>query len=112
MLFPFCEVYGIMITGILYARGDFLMYNNDSFFKRMAEERGITEEELKEQIQQRIIAGLNSPDSTRRKQWESIPHEGNIPTPEEYIRYVVKKLIAEGREDLLRRYCRKENEKL
>lgn len=80
------------------------MYNNDSFFKRMAEERSITEEELKEQIQQRIIAGLNSPDSTRRKQWESIPHEGNIPTPEEYVQYIVEKLSDEVREDLLRRY--------
>ena len=80
------------------------MNNNDSFFKRMAEERGITEEELKEQIQQRIIAGLNSPDPVRRKQWEEIPHEGDSTTPEEYVRYVVEKLTAEGLEDLLRRY--------
>ena len=82
------------------------MYNNDSFFKRMAEERGITEEELKEQIQQRIIAGLNSPDPVRRNQWEAIPHEGDISTPEEYVRYVVEKLAAEGLEDLLRRYIK------
>lgn len=80
------------------------MYNNDSFFKRMAKERGITEEELKEQIQQRIIAGLNSPDPVRRNQWEAIPHEGDIPTPEEFIHFVVEKLTTEGREDLLRRY--------
>ena len=80
------------------------MYNNNSFFKRMTEERGITEEELKELIQRRIIAGLNSIDPALRKQWEAIPHAGDIPTPEEYIRYVVKKLTAEGREDLLRRY--------
>ena len=70
----------------------------------MAEERGITEEEMREQIQQRIIAGLNSPDPARRKQWEAIPHEGDIPTPEEYVRYVVEKLTAESREDILRRY--------
>ena len=80
------------------------MYNNDSFFKRMAEERGITEEELKEQIQQRIIAGLNSPDPVRRKQWEAIPHTDDIPTPEEYIRYIVEKLTDEGLEELLWMY--------
>ena len=80
------------------------MYNNDSFFKRMAEERGITEEELKEQIQQRIIAGLNSPDPVRRKQWEAIPHADDIPTPEEYIRYIVEKLTDEGLEELLWMY--------
>ncbi len=87
------------------------MYNNDSFFKRIAEERGITEEELKELIQRRIIAGLNSPDPARRKQWKAIPHEGDIPTPEEYVRYVVEKLTAKGLEDLIRQYCYKDNNK-
>ncbi len=77
------------------------MYSKDNIFKRMAEKRSITEEELKEQIQQRIIAGLNSPDPARRKQWEEIPHEGDIPTPEEYVRYVVEKLTDEGIEDYL-----------
>lgn len=80
------------------------MYSNANIFKRMAEERGITEEELKEQIQQRIIDGLNSPDPVRRKQWEAIPHEGDRPTPEEYVRYVVEKLTDEGIEELLWMY--------
>lgn len=80
------------------------MYSKDNVFKRMAEERSITEEELKEQIQQRIIAGLNSPDPVRRKQWEVIPHEGDIPTPEEYIRYVVEKLINKEFINILRKY--------
>ncbi len=80
------------------------MYSKDNIFKRMAEERGITEEEMREQIQQRIIAGLNGHDPVQRKQWEAIPHEGDIPTPEEYVRYIIEKLTAESREDILRRY--------
>lgn len=77
------------------------MNRKDNIFIRMAEKHSITEEELKEQIQQRIIAGLNSPDPVRRKQWEEIPHEGAIPTPEEYVRYVVEKLTDEGMKDYL-----------
>ena len=80
------------------------MYSKDNIFKRMAEERGITEEEMREQIQQHIIAGLNGHDPVQRKQWEAIPHEGDIPTPEEYVRYIIEKLTAESREDILRRY--------
>ena len=80
------------------------MYSKDNIFKRMAEERGITEKEMREQIQQHIIAGLNGHDPVQRKQWEAIPHEGDIPTPEEYVRYIIEKLTAESREDILRRY--------
>ena len=60
------------------------MYSKDNIFKRMAEERGITEEEMREQIQQRIIAGLNGHDPVQRKQWEAIPHEGDIPAVSEF----------------------------
>ena len=105
-LFPFCEVYGIMALEILYARGDLVVNDKENIFKRMAEEHGITEDEMREQIQQRIIAGLNSPDPIRRKQWEAIPCTGDIPTPEEYVRYVVEKLQAECKTHLLRKYIR------
>ena len=44
---------------------------------------------------------LNDPDPQIRAQWERMPHAGEIPTPEELLRYVVERLIADGREDLL-----------
>ena len=40
----------------------------------------------------------------KRAQWEAIPHEGDIPTPEEWLYYAVNILIENGDEDLLRWY--------
>lgn len=47
---------------------------------------------------------MKDPDPERRAQWERIPHAGDIPTPEEWLRYAVDRIKAEGREDLLWEY--------
>lgn len=52
----------------------------------------------------RISAGLNDPDPKCRAQWKSIPHSGELLTPEEWLEYAVGRLYEEGREDLLLRY--------
>ncbi len=72
-----------------------------TIFDKWAKERGITTEEMKKIILERIKKGLNDPDPEKRAQWEKIPHAGKIPTPEEWINYIVKKLKEYGREDLL-----------
>lgn len=59
------------------------MEKQDNFFERLARERNITVEEMKKVISSRIKQGLNNPDPGKRKSWESIPCEGDIPTPEE-----------------------------
>lgn len=80
------------------------MEGQETFFERLARERNITVEEMKAIISARIKAGMNDPDPERRAQWERIPHAGDIPTPEEWLRYSVERLKADGREDLLRHY--------
>ena len=55
-------------------------------------------------ITARIEAGMNDPDPEKRAQWERIPRAGKIPTPEEWLRYAVERIEAEGRGDLLRWY--------
>ena len=55
-------------------------------------------------ITARIEAGMNDPDPEKRAQWERIPCAGKIPTPEEWLRYAVERIEAEGRGDLLRWY--------
>lgn len=80
------------------------MAEQETLFERLARERGITVEEMRAIISARIEKGLHDPDPEKRAQWERIPCTGEVPTPEELLRYVVKKLKAEGREDLLSWY--------
>ncbi len=77
------------------------MEKQDNFFERLARERNITVEQMKEIISARIKQGLNDPDPDKRKSWEAIPCEGDIPTPEEWLKYAVEKLEISGQEDLL-----------
>ncbi len=80
------------------------MEEQKTFFERLAEERHTTVEAIRAQITARIKAGLHDSDPVRRAQWEKIPCAGEIPTPEEWLRYAVKRLQEDGAEDLLKRY--------
>ena len=78
------------------------MEKQDNFFERLARERNITVEQMKEIISARIKQGLNDPDPDKRKSWEAIPCEGDIPTPEEWLKYAVEKMQDGENNDLLR----------
>ncbi len=74
----------------------------EHLFERLARERGITVEEMREIISARIERGWNDADLERRAQWRKIPCAGEIPTPDEWLKYVVEK--QERRGDFLRWY--------
>ena len=76
----------------------------EHIFERLAHERNITVEEMRAIISARIEKGWNDPSPEKREQWRKIPCSGEIPTPDEWLWYVVEKLEEEGREDLLWRY--------
>lgn len=80
------------------------MAGQETFFERLAHERGITEEEMREIISARIWRGLHDPNPEKRAQWERIPCAGDVPTPEEWLRYAVEKLEADGKGEWLRWY--------
>ena len=80
------------------------MAEQETLMERLARERGTSVEDIRKLLAARIKAGLNDPDPEHRAQWEKIPHAENIPTPEEYLEYTVKRLHEDDREDLLRRY--------
>lgn len=73
----------------------------EHIFERFARERGITVEEMREIISARIERGWNNPDPEKQAQWRKIPCAGEIPTPDEWLKYVVERLKEGGREDLL-----------
>lgn len=73
-------------------------------FERLARERNITVEEMRAIISARIERGLHDPNPEKREQWEKIPCAGKIPTPDEWLKYAVEILEAEGHGALLRWY--------
>ena len=75
-----------------------------TLFERLARQRGISVEEMRSIIPARIEQGMNDPDPVKRASWERIPRAGDIPTPEEWLRYAVERLEEDGRGDLLRWY--------
>ncbi len=75
-----------------------------TLFEHLAQERNITVAEIRAIIAARIKVGMNDPDPVKRASWEEIPRAGEIPTPEEWLRYAVEQLEKEGRGDLLRWY--------
>lgn len=80
------------------------MEKHENFFERLARERNITVEEMRQIISDRIEKGLCDSDLEKRKSWEAIPCVGDIPTPEEWLKYAVEKLEIDGRDDLMNWY--------
>ena len=78
------------------------MDNQEAIFEKLARERNITVEEMKAIVADRIKADWNDPNPEKQAQWRRIPCAGEIPTPEEWLRYAVERLWEEGWEDLLR----------
>lgn len=83
------------------------MEKHENFFERLARERNISVEEMRQIISDRIEQCLCDADPAKRKSWEAIPCEGYMPTPEEWLKYAVEKLKPDGRDDLLRRFIDK-----
>ena len=64
----------------------------EHIFERMARERNISVEEMRAIISDRIEKGWNDKDPVKREQWRKIPCAGEIPTPDEWLSYVIKKI--------------------
>ena len=76
----------------------------EHIFERLARERGITIEEMRAIISARIESGWKDPDPEKRAQWRKIPCAGELPTLDEWLSYVLKKIKEDGQEGLLRHY--------
>lgn len=64
----------------------------EHIFERLARERNITVEDMRTMIFRRIEKGWNDKNPEKRRQWRNIPCEGEMPTPEEWLCYVVEKV--------------------
>ena len=76
----------------------------EHIFERMARERNISVEEMRAIISDRIEKGWNDEDPEKREQWRKIPCAGEVPTPDEWLIYVIKKIKDDDQGNLLRKY--------
>ena len=61
--------------------------------ERVAEHNGTSVEEVRQEISRAIEIGMRNPDSTIQKKWAEIPSEGDIPTADELICYVMRETV-------------------
>jgi len=64
--------------------------------QRIAEREGVPVEHVRQQIRIAMLTGLCSTDPELKAFWDSVPHEADIPTPEELITYISRKIITDS----------------
>lgn len=66
--------------------------------EKVAEKNNTTADEVYAEIQKAIVYGTSHSDMEVKKNWEKIPHEKEMPSPEEVISYLVNQLLCGGEE--------------
>lgn len=60
--------------------------------RAVAAKKGVGVGEVRKNIQKAIDLGMANPDPQIKNFWESVPHRGARPSPEEVIRFLGKRL--------------------
>ena len=64
--------------------------------KRVAKAHGVTEKEVRDEMQKAIRAGRESSDPNAKAMWNKLFPDGKEPTPEEFIRVLAGEVRARG----------------
>ncbi len=62
--------------------------------EKVAKKHGTTAMEVYSEIQKVIDVGMKDPDEEVQKNWKRIPYEGEKPSPEELIQYLVSEILC------------------
>ena len=66
----------------------------NEIIEKVAEMNNTTAEEVYAEMQMAINAGFHNPDPQVQKGWEKVSYRGDGPTPEDVIRYAVRRLLS------------------
>lgn len=69
--------------------------NGKKALREVARRQGISEQEVRREIEIAIAEGMKSKDPAVQAYWKAMPSKGEVPTPEEVIEYATKKINAE-----------------
>lgn len=65
---------------------------SEQIYKQIALKNGVTVEEVKTQIKLAMVVGMCNQSPEVQAKWAEIPHDGNVPTPEELLIYLTTQL--------------------
>lgn len=60
----------------------------ENIYRRVAIQNHTTIDEVRKQIKLAMIVGMCNQDPAIQKEWNEIPHDGDVPTPEELLIYL------------------------
>lgn len=64
----------------------------EKIYLQIARQHGTTIEEVKKEIKLAMLVGMCNQDPEVQKKWNSIPHDGDVPTPEELLIFLTGQL--------------------
>lgn len=64
-----------------------------AIIQKLAKEHGVSEKEIRDQIQIAIDLAIANPDSKKQKFWRTMLHKGVKPTPEDVIIYIANQIM-------------------
>ena len=67
----------------------------DQIIPQITARHGIGTAEVEHELRLAMMYMMFSPDPIVRKLWENIPHEGKLPSPEEFIAWVAEKTLSQ-----------------
>lgn len=64
----------------------------EKIYLKVAIQRHTTVDDIKKQIKLAMIAGMCNQNPEIQKRWREIPHDGDVPTPEELLIFMSSKV--------------------
>ena len=65
----------------------------EQIITRVAEAAGAEKAEVEHELRIAMMHMMFSPDPSVKRQWESIPHKGELPSPAEFLAWAVEQVL-------------------
>jgi len=64
----------------------------EQIYRQIAIQHGTSVESVKKEIKMAMLIGMVNQDPEVQKKWDAIPHDGDVPTPEELLIYLTSQI--------------------
>lgn len=64
----------------------------EQIYQQVANNNGVSIESVKKEIKKAMLIGMVNQDPKIQAKWNAIPHDGDVPTPEELLIYLTSQI--------------------